>query len=193
MAFWKGGYKRDVKAWFIRLLRLKDSTHRIALGAAIGMFIAFTPTVGIQMLLVVLATWLIPGNRTAGIPMVWITNPFTAVPIYTFNYEVGRLILRSRLDYDLPAKLSAIWNGSRGLFSRIGETGDLLTTNVAWPLWFGSIVVAAVCAIVTYFAMYYLVDLYRRKHKARLARRALRDQRAARDTEKAAGIDENPF
>ena len=35
------------------ILMLQDSAHSIALGTAIGVFLGMTPTVGIQMLLVV--------------------------------------------------------------------------------------------------------------------------------------------
>ena len=37
-----------------RLLSLDDTPHAIALGTAIGMFIGLTPTVGIQMIIVLL-------------------------------------------------------------------------------------------------------------------------------------------
>lgn len=163
---------RRARAWFTRLLRLRDSTHRIALGAAIGMFIAFTPTVGIQMLLVIVATWIVPANRTAGIPMVWITNPFTAVPIYTFNFELGRRLLGTDCS-DLPGRLAEIWNGSSGVFSKMGRAADLLTKDFAWPLWVGSLIVGAVTGAVAYIVMYYLVALYRRRHRARRVRRRL--------------------
>ena len=51
-----------LKTFFIyRVLHVDDTPHRIALGVAAGIFIAWTPTIGFQMLLTILLAiaWLI--------------------------------------------------------------------------------------------------------------------------------------
>ncbi|MEQ9069058.1 MAG: DUF2062 domain-containing protein, partial [Gimesia chilikensis] len=83
------------------ILMLDDSAHSIALGTAIGMFIALTPTVGIQMLLVVCVAFLTRPlfrfNQVASLITVYISNPLTIVPIYWFDYKVGTLFVGGSL------------------------------------------------------------------------------------------------
>ena len=78
-----------------RILHINDTPEAIALGAAVGMFIGMTPTVGIQMVLMVIVGTVIRANRLAGVAMVYVSNPFTVLPIYwlawlnrrTFAYD----------------------------------------------------------------------------------------------------------
>ena len=75
------------------LLHADDPPHRLALGVAIGMFFTFTPFIGVQMLLVVAAAWLLRANKVVGVPLVWISNPATFVPIFYPCYLIGRTLL----------------------------------------------------------------------------------------------------
>ena len=93
--------REKLKTFIVWLMMLNDTPHSIAMGVAVGFFIALTPTVGVQMVLIVLLSLFIRCNRTSGLPMAWVTNPFTMAPIFYFNYWVGTLILRIE-----PAHLS---------------------------------------------------------------------------------------
>ena len=78
-----------------RVLHTDDSPHTIALGAGIAMFITFLPLVGIQTILSVGAATLLRANKAVCIPIVWITNVFTIVPIYGACLARGRFVLAS--------------------------------------------------------------------------------------------------
>lgn len=71
-------------------MQMHGSPHKIAAGAALGIFIAFTPTFGIQLIMVVIAAWLLRVSAPAGLVSVWVTNVFTLAPIYAFCYIIGR-------------------------------------------------------------------------------------------------------
>lgn len=71
------------------LVRLRRSPKAIAGGFALGTFVAFTPTFGIQIGIVVILATLLNVNRPAALVTIWITNAATIAPIYTFNYWVG--------------------------------------------------------------------------------------------------------
>ena len=75
------------------VLHADDPPHRLALGAAIGVFVMFTPTIGFQMLISVLIAWLLKANKAIGLPVVWISNPATFIPIFYPSYLVGRVLL----------------------------------------------------------------------------------------------------
>jgi len=161
---------RPVLRWVIKL---RSSPRAIAGGLALGTFIAFTPTVGVQLILAFLAATFFNMNRPAAIIPVWITNPVTVAPIYTFNYWVG----------------IKIWDGPpltevSGLFIDIGRT---LTRLEFWdikdqflailqmgkgifiPLLFGSIAVGMVSGFLVYLCSLKLLSVFfSRRAKKRL-------------------------
>jgi len=183
------------KAWFIHLLHLDESAHSIAFGAAIGVFISMTPTIGFQMLLIFFVTSVLRANRVAGVPMAWITNPATILPIYSFNLLVGIHVvggsdamigeferaLQGMVDKDLP------W------WDLVKQWWDVVM-HVSVPLWVGSILVGLVSGAAAYAVMYYLITVYRRHHRRHLAlvqaaQRAAADADAARREDVTANDD----
>lgn len=84
---------RPLKLFYFRFIRLRATPEEVARGFAIGIFIGMTPTLWFQMVLAALFAALLKQNKLAAILGVWITNPLTSIPIYTFNYEVGRRVL----------------------------------------------------------------------------------------------------
>ena len=85
------------RKFIVRLLELDDTPKEIARRIAIGVFIAMTPTVGIQMITIAVTRTIFNGNRLAGVAMAWISNPLTIVPIYWFDYFIGSMILRTKI------------------------------------------------------------------------------------------------
>ena len=84
-----------------KLLQLDDTPESIALGAAVGMFIAWTPTVGIQMVVVILLALVIPMNRLAALIVIYISNPLTMIPMYYLEYLLGLQVLGDQgMNYD---------------------------------------------------------------------------------------------
>lgn len=71
------------------IVALPGAPHAIALGAAIGTFIAFTPTLGLQLVLAAALAYLCRASAPAALAAVWITNPLTAAPIYAATYQLG--------------------------------------------------------------------------------------------------------
>lgn len=185
-----------LRDWFVHLLHLDDSAHRIALGAAVGMFVAMTPTVGFQMLLTLLVLLFIPGNRAAGLPIVWITNPATVVPIYYFNYRIGVFLLGEpegvnmqadwRKVVDTVPSLGQLFTAPSGWVAEMWQwLGDLwyAMSDIMGQLWLGSILVGLAAGLVAYGLMHWLVRFYRGRIAERLHRlaelRAIRQHRHA--------------
>lgn len=138
------------------ILTLDDSPHSIALGTSIGMFLALTPTVGIQMLLVVLLAAATHRffyfNRVAALITVYVSNPITTIPLYWFFYEVGRSFVGGELtrqDFDGILDYNNFnewWDTVLMLFIEIGE-----------PLLVGSAIVATIGGVATYPLMLWLL------------------------------------
>ena len=161
-----------------KVLRLDDTPHRIALGVAIGFFVTWTPTIGIQMILVVALATLLKANKRVGVPFVWISNPLTMVPLYGANYFVGSLLLGGR--YTRPVFEAAVTSARaaqanlpdpQGWLDHVSHWGQVMWqwVQALWPifppLWLGSIITALLMASLTYTATYYGVVAYRKHHR----------------------------
>ncbi|MBN1344285.1 MAG: DUF2062 domain-containing protein [Phycisphaerae bacterium] len=161
---------RDVIVY--RILGVKDSPHRIALGVAIAFFVAWTPTIGFQMVIAIALATLLGGNRAVTIPIVWLTNPVTAVPLYYTNWCVGHAIRRGTLEFD-PTVRETLANlvASKGSFlSNLSNLFELsfwrelvwLIARCGVDLWIGSVIVGLVLAVISYPTCRWAVRAYRR-------------------------------
>lgn len=111
-------------------LERKSVIHALTL----GMFVAFTPTIGLQLLTVGICAFLLRINLPSALLVVWITNPVTAIPIYSMEIKVGFWIL-----------------GNGEGFKTISEMKDLL--YYIEPLLVGTTVVSTFLAAATYVVM----------------------------------------
>ena len=134
------------------------------------MFIAFTPTIGLQIVLAFFLATLLNVNRPAAVLAVWITNPLTIPVIFSFNYWLGSLILKgpsvavvSRRLFELASQLTKIdlWAITDQL-SAVAELG----MDIIVPLILGSIIAGALCSILSYVILLRLLAfLFERRAK----------------------------
>ena len=66
----KSLYRRIIFFVVHHILHTDDRPSRIARGVAIGMFIAWLPLIGLQMLLVLGLSFIFRANKVAGLPVV---------------------------------------------------------------------------------------------------------------------------
>lgn len=178
-------YRRIRYGWYrtkrfikYRVLHVDDTPHRIALGVAIGCFLAWTPTIGLQMVLVVLLAAMLRANKLVGVPFVWISNPLTIIPIYYPNYWLGCKLSGStamRTPQAWREMISPIFNESLGWWGAMRELLKL-SMEIAVPLWIGSVLIGLFVGGMAYWATYTGVVQYRKRfahlHMKFLARAA---------------------
>ena len=81
---------------FISWLWNQDgSPSQRALGFGVGIFSGCFPFFGLQTLMGVFFARMLNGNSILAAVGTWISNPFTYVPLYYFNYRVGSLLLKA--------------------------------------------------------------------------------------------------
>src|SRR6185295_1528794 len=79
---------------FRRLLAIDDPPERTALAFSIGVFIAFSPFLGLHTILATLIAFVFRFNKVAIYTGTFINNPLlTLIPIIVASYAIGGLTL----------------------------------------------------------------------------------------------------
>jgi uncharacterized protein (DUF2062 family) len=86
-------WRRRLRYYYWRFLRLQGSPEQLARGMASGVFSGCYPLFGFQIIIGVTVATLIRGNRIMAAAATWISNPFTYLPIFAFNFQVGHWLL----------------------------------------------------------------------------------------------------
>lgn len=129
---------------------IKESPHRMATAFAIGVFIGMSPLLGIHTVLGLLVAWLFRLNRLITLVGVYVTNPWTIVPIYSFGTWFGAKMIG--MDNIIPV---IDWSHVT-LLGFFREFRPLL-----FPFVIGSTAIGIVSAIMGYFILYHAVKKYR--------------------------------
>ncbi len=83
-----------------QVLRVQDTPHRIALSFAVGLFIGMSFLLGFHTVLALVVAWALKLNRVVILSGVFITNPWSIIPIYTFCTWIGTIIMGT--DHVIP-------------------------------------------------------------------------------------------
>jgi len=130
--------KRVGKYFYYRFIRIRSTPPEMARGLFIGLFIAFTPTFGVQSVTAIFFAALFRGNKILAGLAPFVTNPLTMPLLYGGTYWVGSAVLQAPIDQAFLSQPSL-----RGLW----EVGG----DIFMALWVGGILVGLVVGLVGYF------------------------------------------
>ena len=169
------------------VVTLHGSPEQIVLGTAIGVFIAFTPTVGLQMILGAFDATLLGASRPAAVIPAWITNPVTIPPVYALTYWLGSLFRSGPPVSEVHRRLVAAVKGL-GEFNWYAIHRHFLEFlsigyNVFVLMMIGGVIVGALCSIITYPIVLRLVRTSR--EEIARARKRRSDRRVAKKARRA--------
>jgi hypothetical protein len=132
-----------------RLLALDDPPERTALAFSIGVFIAFSPFLGLHTIAATALAFAFRFNKIAIYAGTFVNNPFlTLVPIILASYAVGAILLGRPMGLppesiellQSPHLLTGEW------WSKLFQSGG----NVLLPFFIGGMVLSVVCSIIAY-------------------------------------------
>lgn len=133
-------------------LKLNDPPHKLALAFALGVFVAFTPTIGLHLITCLFLAWVFRVSRFVVITASFINNPWTIVPLYGFCLWLGIRITGT--DIQSPP---IAWN-------ELGPTNFYLVLRpYLWPFVVGTLTVGIVAGLLSYAFFYYVVVSYRKR------------------------------
>jgi uncharacterized protein (DUF2062 family) len=145
-----GRIKRFARWFYNRFVRFHGSVKQVAWGAALGVFVAMSPTMGFQMAIAIPIAAFFKISKLASAAAVWVTNPATAPFIYWFNFKLGAKLL------GYPVKANFLSNPSWETFWRGG-------THVIFSLTLGGVITGIILAVPSYFIALAMVKTAREK------------------------------
>ena len=129
---------RQIRRCLIWLWKQKGTKGQRARGLAAGVFCGCFPLFGLQTVLGIALASILKGNHLLAAVGTWISNPFTYLPLYWFNYTVGcKLLGQLRSAPDLSNfSFQTIWHQGWAMSSRLilGSTlvGFFFAGIVGW-------------------------------------------------------------
>ena len=144
-----------VKEKLLHLIKANGTPRGIALGVALGVFIATLPVYGLHTVMVILCAVIVPqANKLAILLGTNFSIPPTLPFITWAGYDMGRVILRKNY---APLNLEYFRHFN---FKNIGD--------FYYPLFIGSLALGVVCAAIFYFVTLHCVKRIKEK-RARAA------------------------
>ena len=140
----------NVRAAFRRLLAIDDPPERTALAFSIGIFIAFSPFLGLHTIMATVIAFAFRFNKIAIYTGTFINNPIlTLVPIIILSYAVGAFFLGRPLS--IPDEGIALLRDphllSRDYYRRLFVQS---WNHIVWPFAIGATVLSVVCSLLAY-------------------------------------------
>ena len=154
-----------------KLLQIEDTPERTALAFSIGIFLGFSPFLGLHTLAGLAIAFIFKLNRVAVLLGVWSNTPWWLVPYYTVATWLGMWVFRFRID----------WATLKGIFQLGKEKGFFasefwISITSQWGLLgsflIGSLILALLFSLIAYPFSLKWIRFYRfqkaksREHKA---------------------------
>jgi uncharacterized protein (DUF2062 family) len=154
-------WRRSALYYVKRILRLSGTPYAIAMGAGVGAAVAFTPFVGLHLIITFALAWILGGNMIAGvIAGTAFGNPLSYPFIWAVTYQLGHLVLN---------------NENRPAPERLGH--DLLHKSwsqlwpIVEPMTIGSVPLGIAAGFIVYILVYKAILAYREARSQRFAGR----------------------
>jgi uncharacterized protein (DUF2062 family) len=148
------GSKRSLRRYLRALLVLDEPLERTAGTYALGVFLGFSPLVGMHTLIALAITFLFRVNRLAILLGVYTNTPWTYPATLTVGTALGMWILR--IDAAVPTlPKEAFWTG-RAREVLLGNVWELLA-----PFLVGNFLLAAAASLTAFVVSKSLLGRYR--------------------------------
>lgn len=149
---------------------MRGTSQAIARGLASGVFAGWFPLFGLQTIIGVALAAIFRGNKIMAAAGTWVSNPFTYVPIYYFNFRIGEWLLELvGISVQMPNKqdfqtviAAAGWQAFQQFVA--------LGAGFIGTLFLGCFTVGILSAIGAYFLGFALIQRIRQRRSERSKR-----------------------
>ena len=137
------------RAAFRRLLAIDDPPERTALAFSIGVFIAFSPFLGLHTIMATLIAFVFRFNKVAIYSGTFLNNPpLTLVPIIIASYAVGAVLLGR--PWRIPPEGVELLKHPHLLTADYYRRLFVQSWYVVEPFALGGMVLSVVCSLIAY-------------------------------------------
>lgn len=136
------------------IININEAPHRVALSLGVGLFIGMSPFLGFHTIIGIAIAWIFKLNKFITIIGVYVTNPWTIVPIYAFATWVGAKLL------NMQGIIPDINWEDVSLYQIVYEMKSLLA-----PFLLGTTLLGLISGIAGYIIVYILMNRYRKGYK----------------------------
>ena len=147
-----------------KLLHVEDTPERTALAFSIGVFLGYSPFLGLHTLGAIGIAFLFRLNRVAMLLGAWTNTPWWIVPYYTVATWVGMWVIRVKIDGTVLKEIfrSGVNEGffSSGFWGRIVSQWGFLASFIL-----GSSILAALFGLAAYPLSLKLIKMYHFRSK----------------------------
>jgi uncharacterized protein len=152
-----------IRRWLDALLHIDDTPERTATAFALGVFLGFSPFLGLHTVLGIVLAFLLNLNRVAVMLGVYSNLPWFLAPYYAFVTVAGTKITGHRVPPGFQMQLAALFDHS--LFAaEFWQRLFTLLKPLLWPYTVGSVLGALVLMALAYPAALAFVTSRRRIH-----------------------------
>ena len=127
------------RATVIQILRIDDTPHRTAVTFAVGVFLGMSALIGLHAPIALALAWMFRLNRAVILSGVFVNNPWSIIPIYTFSTWIGTVLLGTDI------KVSDIDWGHLSIGNAVNDFGQFIL-----PFVVGTTVVGLLSAVISY-------------------------------------------
>lgn len=190
----RSGWRRAIEYVKLRVKRLPDTPHKIAIGIACGVFVTFSPLFGLHFFLAALLAWVLRGNIVASLLATFVGNPITFPFIAATSYRTGLWLMGRgsetnvwrRVTDEFGQMFSTLWTNFKALFFGGGESWEPVGRvfyEVFLPYLIGGILPGLVFAAIFYWLSRPMIEAYQKRRKGILMRKfqQLRAKRKAEE------------
>jgi uncharacterized protein (DUF2062 family) len=150
------------RATFRRLLAIDDPPERTALAFSVGVFIAFSPLLGLHTIFATLVAFLFRFNKVAIYLGTYVNNPFlTLVPIILASYAIGAFLLGKPLR--IPPQGIELLRNPHLLSGAYYRQVFANSWYIVVPFSLGSTVLSVVCSLLAYPVTLWGLRSYRQR------------------------------
>ncbi|WP_455482381.1 DUF2062 domain-containing protein [Bartonella sp. B35(2025)] len=154
-----------------RILRISATPHKVALGFAIGIFLACSPFFGVHIILAVLLSWILRGNFAAAILGTIFSNPLTFLLIIMADYKVGYLCLSlfSNVNEISLSQIHTLFDGLT--LSNVSLLFKDTWNSIMRPMILGGILLGFIFGSLSYIGVYRAIVRFQQKRYQRIMKK----------------------
>jgi len=149
-----------VRVWLEQLLHTHDTPQRTAAAYALGVFLGFSPVLGLHTVLGLILAFALNLNRVAVLLGVYSNLPWILVPYYSLATWLGAALLRTTLP---PGVVEALMESLEKLSWSDFRTAAGALRPVLWAFSLGSTVAATVLALIAYRVAFVMITTHRKR------------------------------